>query len=191
MTKAKAETSIEDPKPGSSTPYTGQVRDDSDLDLVTDFSVAPTRLDENTAVTIRNVWLPLEDEATYYFFHNFASDDSGAKNSLNTYAHVLPTLYQQNSSFGTLPKIIDAIGLASISNIKRSPELMVAAGREYAKALRAINASIQDPRKATTDETLTAVMLLGLFEVFDYFANNLLFRFDRFADRHMFNPRVF
>ena len=147
-------------------------------------------MDENAAVTIRNLWLPLEDEATYYFFHNFASDDSGAKNSLNAYADVLPTLYQQKSSFGTLPKIIDAIGLASISNIKHSPELMVAAGQEYAKALRAINASIQDPRKATKDETMAAVMLLGLFEVFDYLENSFLFQFDRFADRHMFSSRI-
>lgn len=64
-----------------------------------------------------------------------------------------------------LPKVIDAIGLAGISNIKHSPELMVAAGRKYASVLRAINASIQDSREASTDQTLIAVMLLGLFEV--------------------------
>ena len=162
VTKAKAGTFDVDTKPGFPTPCTGQVRDDSDPDLFTDFSVAPTQFDENTSVAIRNLWLPLEDEATSYFFQSFAPSYS-----LNAFSQVLPRLHQQNSSFGVLPKIIDAIGLASISNMKHSPKLMVAAGGEYAKALRAINASIQDPSKATADETLTAVMLLGLFEVFD------------------------
>ena len=191
MTKAKTGTSNGDTKPESSTPRTGQVEDGSDPDYSTDFSVAPTPLAESTTVAIPNLWLPVPDEATYYFFHNFASQDPRSNRSLNAYAHVLPPLYQQNSSFGVLPKIIDAIGLAGISNMKRSPDLMVSAGREYAKALRAINASIQDPRKAITDETLTAIMLLGLFEVLIAFTMSVSFYFNFYADRHVFNPRIY
>ena len=158
-------------QPVSPIPCVGQVRDAGVLNPAADFSVAPIQMIERTSLATRNPSVPLEDEATYYFFHNFGSADPNPHNS-NPYYYVLPTLYQQDSSFGVLPKIIDAIGLACISNRKRSPELMVAAGQKYARVLRTINASIQDSEKATTDQTLLAIMLLGLFEVSHYLKDN-------------------
>ncbi|KAF6233116.1 hypothetical protein HO173_008660 [Letharia columbiana] len=129
--------------------------------LAIDFSAATVQMVERTKVTIRTLSVPLEDEATYYFFHNFVPADPA---SLTTYSDVLPTVYRQDSSFNALPKIIEAIGLAGISNVKQAPELMVAAGQKYARVLRAITASIQNSKEVSTDQTLMAVMLLGLFE---------------------------
>lgn len=164
MTKAKRETVKEGSKP---VPRVGYIRDGVP-DLAMNFSAAPARTAERTTVAIRNLSVPLEYEATCYFFHNFVCDDPSSRYSTNAYAQMMPTLYRQDSSFGVLAKIVDAIGLASISNVKHSPELMAAASRKYAGVLRAINASIQDSTKATTDQTLIAVILLGLFEVLPY-----------------------
>lgn len=171
MTKAKKETVKEGSKPVH---RVGHIRDRVP-DLAMNSSVAPARTTERTTAAIRNLSVPLEYEATCYFFHNFVCDDPSSRYSTNAYAQMMPTLYRQDSSFGVLPKIVDAIGLASLSNVNNSPELMAAAGRKYAGVLRAINASIQDSTKATTDQTLIAVILLGLFEVLLYSEHFLQF----------------
>lgn len=171
MTKAKGETVNEGSKPVDPVGHVPDGVPDHDMN----FSVAPVRTTERTTAPIRNLPVPLEYEATCYFFHNFVCDDPSSRYSTNAYAQMMPTLYREDSSFGVLPKIVDAIGLAGISNVKHSPELMAAAGRKYAGVLRAINASIQDSKKATTDQTLIAVILLGLFEVLPHFEYFVLF----------------
>lgn len=158
----------------SSVSLVNPVRDGHVPNPVIDFSVALAHKLERNTITIRSLSVPLEDEATYYFFHNFVSEDP---TSATAYSQVLPDLYRQDSSFSALPKIIDAIGLAGIANVKHAPELMVAAGQKYARVLRAITASIQDAKEASTDQTLMAVMLLGLFEVWHYCKINSYFLF--------------
>ena len=175
MAKAKAGTSFGNIKPVSPTLCAGQTRDCDSSALITDFSVAPDQVDECRTVALRSLTVPIQDQAAHFFFYNFVSEDLSSRSAMNAYSRVLPTLYRQDSSFGVVPRIIDAIGLAGISNIEHSPELMVAAGQKYATALRAINASIQDSSKASTDQTLIAVVLLGLFEVFYYLQGSLRF----------------
>ena len=177
MTKAKAGSACANGKLVVSTCLIGQARDSAVPDRVTDFSVAPAQTIERAATAIRSLSVPLEDEATYYFFHNFLSDDHSSDHSSNAYSSVLPILHRQDSSFGVLPKVVNAIGLASISNKKHSPEVMIAASQRYAGALRAINSSIQNSLSATTDQTLIAVMLLGVFEVYSTLKAYLLFPF--------------
>lgn len=164
MTKAQARTTWENSKLVCPVPVRF-VRGGHVEINTTNTSAAPIQTVEHTAVAIRGLSVSLEDQATYYFFHNFVSEGPG---DVTAYSHMLPTLYRQNSSFSVLPKIVDAIGLASISNVKHAPELMIVAGQKYAGALRAITASIQDSKQASTDQTLIAVMLLGLFEVSQY-----------------------
>ena len=171
MTKAEAGSACANGKLGASTCLIVQARDSAVPDRVTDFSVATAQ----TITAIRSLSIPLEDESTYYFFNTFLTDDDSSDYSRNAYSSVLPILHRQDSSFGVLPKIVNAIGLASISNRKHSPEVMVAASQRYAGALRAINASIQNSSSATTDQTLMAVMLLGVFEVYSILNAYLLF----------------
>lgn len=161
VTKAQARTTWENSKLACPVPIKF-VRDGHVGTSTTNISAAPIQTVESTAVAIRGLSVSLEDQATYYFFHNFVSEGS---TDMTAYSHLLPTLYRQNSSFSVLRKIVDAIGLASISNVKHAPELMVVAGQKYAGVLRAITASVQDSKEASTDQTLIAVMLLGLFEV--------------------------
>lgn len=162
VTKAQAGTTLGNCKSGSLLTPTALIRDGDVRNPATSFSAPSTQMVERATVIIRGLSVPPEDEATSYFFHNFVSENPA---SLTAYSHMLPTIYRQGSSYSALYKIIEAIGLAGISNVKQAPELMVAAGQKYARVLRAITASIQDPKEASTDQTLIAVMLLGLFEV--------------------------
>ncbi|KAL4820260.1 hypothetical protein BDW67DRAFT_153791 [Aspergillus spinulosporus] len=60
---------------------------------------------------------------------------------------------------------INAVGLAALSNIHQSPQLMFTARQEYGSALAETNAALSDPRQATSDASLVAVIFLGIFEM--------------------------
>jgi hypothetical protein len=59
-------------------------------------------------------------------------------------------------------KALAAVGLAGLSNIRKSAGLMTVASREYTEALRLTGTALSDP---TSDATLAAVLLLSMFEV--------------------------
>ncbi|KAL2832683.1 hypothetical protein BJY01DRAFT_225786 [Aspergillus pseudoustus] len=58
-----------------------------------------------------------------------------------------------------------AVGLAVMSNIRMSPQLLLAARREYTTALARTNYALSDAVLSKGDDTLAAVVLLGMFEV--------------------------
>ena len=58
-----------------------------------------------------------------------------------------------------------AVGLAGLSNIKKSTDLRTKATEEYTQALHLINSALKDETQCTSDATLAATMLLGMFEV--------------------------
>jgi hypothetical protein len=60
---------------------------------------------------------------------------------------------------------VSAIGLAVIANTRNEPNLMEEAREEYATALRLTNMALKNERKSLQDTTLSAVLLLGMFEV--------------------------
>ena len=162
MIKAQAGTRRENSKPVSLPTITDDTPDGKFEKPAAHYFTACLQVVARTTTPLRSLSVPVEDEATYYFFHNFVSQDPA---SLQPYSHVMPIVYRQSSSSNALPNIIEAIGLACVSNVKQAPQLMAAAGQKYASALRAITASIQDSKEASTDQTLITVMLLGLFEV--------------------------
>ena len=162
MIKAQAGLRRGDSKPASTPIIRHDTSDGKFEKPAADYLTACLQVAARNNTLLRGFSVPLEDQATCYFFYNFVSQDPS---SLQTYSHVMPTVYRQSSSFNALPNIIEAIGLAGVSNVKQAPQLMAAAGVKYARALRAITASIQDSKEASTDQTLITVMLLGLFEV--------------------------
>lgn len=70
----------------------------------------------------------------------------------------------------TLVVTLTAVGMAGLANLKNDPGMMAAARQNYVTALHLTNAALQDAVSVRTDQTLTAVILLGVFEV-----HNLLF----------------
>ena len=64
-----------------------------------------------------------------------------------------------------LTAAISSVSLAGLANVKSAPAVMASARSEYASALRQINVALRDPGQVKTDSTLTAVILLSMFEV--------------------------
>lgn len=128
----------------------------SDATLACQLNSAPPPLQ------IRSLSIPLEDEGTSYFFHSFVMSDPVI--SINFLSYV-PTLYTKGADASPLHGIIASIGMASISNIKSDPRIMIAARRKHTLVLQAINSALKDPERATLDTTFVAVLLLSLFEV--------------------------
>ena len=106
--------------------------------------------------------MPLEEQASCFFFHHFVSDDPSTPIG---YAKFLPKIYNHESAYGNLPGIVTSVGLAGLSNLKSSPETMIMATKKHTAVLRSLNSSLQDPGTASTDATFLTVLLLGLFEV--------------------------
>ena len=60
-----------------------------------------------------------------------------------------------------------AVGLASLSNTIHTPKWSSMAQSLYGRAIRQVHAAVGDPVLQQSDQTLTAIMLLGFYEVRD------------------------
>lgn len=58
-----------------------------------------------------------------------------------------------------------AVALAAFGNRPNSKKLLVQASSEYSRALSSTNTALANPVMQKSDQTLAAVLLLGLFEV--------------------------
>ncbi|TGJ81415.1 hypothetical protein E0Z10_g7358 [Xylaria hypoxylon] len=77
---------------------------------------------------------------------------------------------------------LDAVGLAALSNIRLSPRTMLKAQREYTKALSQTNRALRDPIMCKADDTLAAVVLLGIYEVITCTDNSYIDRWMKHMD---------
>lgn len=78
----------------------------------------------------------------------------------------LPGMYKAEPVDSPLSLTVKSIGMALISNTGHAPEVMLAARKIYARTLQSVATKLQDPMEARRDETLMAVMLMGIFEVY-------------------------
>ncbi|KAN0079557.1 hypothetical protein V8E54_004771 [Elaphomyces granulatus] len=60
---------------------------------------------------------------------------------------------------------ISSLGMAALSGIQNCRSLRLTATREYTSALKLTNTALRDSTEAKTDATLTAIVLLSLFEI--------------------------
>ena len=116
----------------------------------------------STSCSPLSLSIPLEEQASCFFFHHFVADEPSTPIG---YARYLPKIYSLESAYANLPGIITSIGLAGLANLKSSPETMILARKKHTAVLRSLNSSLQDPKTAATDATFLTVLLLGLFEV--------------------------
>ena len=130
----------------------------SDTALACQLNSAPSPLQ----IFPQSLSIPLEDEATNYFFYSFVMSDLVISTNFLSY---IPTLYKKGADASPVPEIIASIGMASLSNIKNDPRIMFVARRKHTLVLHAINRALQDPERAKLDTTFATVLLLCLFEV--------------------------
>ncbi|KAL3470775.1 hypothetical protein BJX99DRAFT_238891 [Aspergillus californicus] len=106
---------------------------------------------------------PEDELARGFMFSNYLSGSPGSNKGYLAYMSSLakePQVWE--SAAGSA---LTAVGLATMSNMRMAPQLMLAARREYTTALSRTNAALMDPVLSKADDTLAAVVLLGMFEV--------------------------
>jgi hypothetical protein len=104
-----------------------------------------------------SIVVPIEDRAISFFQTNFIFGNSRAFRYLKSY-------YQHGPMDKHLAVSIRAVGLASLSKAVQSTELVNCGRRAYVLALRLTNAALQSSDAAKRDSTLSAILLLDLFE---------------------------
>ena len=103
----------------------------------------------------------LEDQASCFFFSSYVLNNWGV---CRTYFEYLPKLYDELPRDCALSSIIVALGIAGLSRFQHAPSLVRLSRAKYAVALRSVNMALQDPESAKRDQTLIAIMLLGVYE---------------------------
>ncbi|KAM3071779.1 hypothetical protein ACMFMG_009639 [Clarireedia jacksonii] len=104
--------------------------------------------------------IPVEDQATCYFFRNYVLDDS----STNGPFQYLQDIYNIEIIGPALTDSIESLGLVGLANFWQSPEMKFHANRKYNSALRLMSSRLRNEEEAKENQTLVAVMLLGFYE---------------------------
>lgn len=116
----------------------------------------------------------VEEQATCFVLHNYVSkhsDSFGEASSPMWGVHeqglfaYLPGMCRGVQKNRHLEDAVIALGLAGISNTRHEVGLMRKAGLRNTSAVRGISAKLEQADEAMKDEILTAVLLLGLYEV--------------------------
>jgi hypothetical protein len=147
---------------------TEEVKRKNSPSLPSDFSSssAPSpkrRLSPSDALVPQQVSVPLHDHGTAFMLARYLSQDGSneVRGALGTFLpHILNT-----SPGRAVTASLNAVGLAALSNIHQSPQLMLTARQEYVTALAETNATLCDQMQSTSNASLVAVAFLGMFEV--------------------------
>ena len=73
-------------------------------------------------------------------------------------------MVNEHQSNKALNLAFSAASLAALANRPNAKSLLLRAEEQYSRAIRHVNTALRDPIHQKTDETLAAVLLLGLFE---------------------------
>jgi hypothetical protein len=130
-------------------------------DLNADYEYPPAE-EEAKLITFNTPTPNIEDLATSFFMSNYVVS---ATDFALGHMESAPLLYNQSRHQGALSVTITAVGLALISNISRTPRVMVIARQRLVIALRKTNEALQHPRESKANSTLMAVLLLSFYEV--------------------------
>jgi len=103
-----------------------------------------------------------ETQATCFFFRNYVLDEGSMARGFFDY---LPAVYSQSRNNDILMDAVSAIGLAGLANYRRENHVMIRANLKYGRAVQNMSASLAKMERVKDDQTLIAVMLLGIYEV--------------------------
>lgn len=101
------------------------------------------------------------DEAVAFFLHSYVLKHGEIANAHFTYQQMINYAKSSEAVF----RGMGAVGMASLGNIRKSKALNLIATQEYASALKLTAVLLQDTTLCQSDETVFAVVLLGMFEV--------------------------
>ena len=102
-----------------------------------------------------------EDQATCFFFRNYVLEEQKFHNGNFQY---LSDLYACEEIGESLAETVACLGLVGLANFWKASNIMKNARSKYNSALRLVSSRLRNMEEAKTDQTLVAVMLLGLYE---------------------------
>ncbi|KAF1364243.1 hypothetical protein EJ07DRAFT_98923 [Lizonia empirigonia] len=103
---------------------------------------------------------PLIDQGIAYFMSHYATGLDQPSIYSEAYNNHLAT----NGFHPLIATSMTALGLAGVANIYRDTALKGKATRWYLDAIKMTNAAISHPKEVTSDNTLLAITLLGMYE---------------------------
>ncbi|KXT14161.1 hypothetical protein AC579_9265 [Pseudocercospora musae] len=103
-------------------------------------------------------------EASFLLFDQFISVASTCP---KTELDFVALLYGDVPSHGMLASMVSALGFMALPSHQRAQSHQMFAREQYVSAVRETQKALQDPNRATSDETLATVLLLGLYEFVD------------------------
>jgi hypothetical protein len=103
-----------------------------------------------------------EEQATCFFFRNYVLGDS---KFINGEFQFLPELYGNQEVGTALSQSIASLGMAGLAHFWGASSIMSQAQAKYNAALRLVSSLLRNIEGAKSDQTLMAVILLGLYEV--------------------------
>ena len=106
----------------------------------------------------------LEDLAICRFFSNFVLIPRHHE-AFQGYLDILPSLYTNAPSESALVLATSAVSLAIAAGDPRCSRESILSRKQVGKAMAMIHKAVGDPVESLTDETLLAVLILGLYEV--------------------------
>jgi hypothetical protein len=109
----------------------------------------------------------IDDQAFCFFLKNFVLSPCKG-NSRSYISFVVPAMMKeqtQTSKPSLLCTSVKAVSLALFGNRPNSRSLQSKAAKQYSKALKEVNHALANPKLALEDQTLAAVIMMGIFEV--------------------------
>ena len=103
-----------------------------------------------------------EEQATCFFFRNYVLEKHKSHSGNFQY---LSDLYACEEIGNPLAETVACLGLVGLANFWKASNIMGSAQTKYNSALRLVSSRLRNVEEAKSDQTLVAVMLLGLYEV--------------------------
>ncbi|UNI24243.1 hypothetical protein JDV02_010006 [Purpureocillium takamizusanense] len=135
----------------------------SDFSSESEYSTTPVIMNEEAIQGL--LQLPVEDLASCHFIANYVLIPRQHILSTRGFLEFLLPLLKSGARIPHFKHAFDACALASLNNrVGNGNEFDKQALGSYTKALAATFAALKDPELVKKDETLAAILLLGLFE---------------------------
>jgi hypothetical protein len=103
-----------------------------------------------------------EDQATCFFFQNYIL---GGKDVFKGHVDYLSEIYSTEEVGSGLADSVASLGMVGLANFWKAPNIMSNAVIKYNSAMRTISSQLRDAEQAKADQTLIAILLMGLYEV--------------------------
>lgn len=103
-----------------------------------------------------------QEQATCFFFQNYVSHQEGYSRGTFQYLY---DIYGCEEIGTALADSIVSLGMVGLAHFWNASSIMTEASKKYNSALQTLSSHLRNANEAKADQTIIAIMLLGLYEV--------------------------